>query len=187
MLTADDAKLMAETMVSTWHRDFRAYLGGGGGVDWQARVGLIRAVTEALMQVAGEQDEAERDASQLRRRRARGCRSGGLIMVLPFLLAGAGLAELAENLPKHSELSPKSSFIASADYEPLSGTLTVTMQNGNRYEYPNVDQGTYDAFVDAVSPGVSFSIPTSNSPALVGRISHICRAHSDCLVPSFEG
>jgi hypothetical protein len=75
-------------------------------------------------------------------------------MVLPLLLGGAALVEAADaTLPKHHDLTGKSSFIASADYEPLSGILVVTMQNGNRYEYPNIDQGTYDAFVDAASAG----------------------------------
>ena len=75
MLISDDIKLRAETLVSQWHADFRRFIGGNAGLDWQARRVLIEAVAAALAAERVdpvELREHEAAASQTRRRRNRG-------------------------------------------------------------------------------------------------------------------
>jgi hypothetical protein len=67
----DTAILRAETLVSRWHKDNRHYLGQGAGVDWQARVALVRLIAEALAEPGHDPADGV-DRAQLRRRRNRG-------------------------------------------------------------------------------------------------------------------
>lgn len=78
MITTEDAKLRAETLVSRWHAKNRQYLGQGYGIDWQARKALIEDVAEALCEPgnAVEQHIAAADGAQLRRRKNRGAEVG---------------------------------------------------------------------------------------------------------------
>lgn len=56
-----------------------------------------------------------------------------------------------------------SSNIASAGYDAASETLEVEFMNGSVYQYYNVSQAIYDAFVAAPSAGRFFAYQIKNA------------------------
>jgi hypothetical protein len=72
VLSAEDAQLRSELLVSAWHKDNRLYLGGGGGLDWQARRALTEDIKALLLDVTATDNVPVACESQLRRRRNRG-------------------------------------------------------------------------------------------------------------------
>lgn len=72
ILSTEDAQLRSELLVSAWHKANRLYLGGGGGLDWQARRALTEDIMALLLDVTAIADEPVACEGQLRRRRNRG-------------------------------------------------------------------------------------------------------------------
>lgn len=60
---ADEATRRAEGLVSQWHREFRAYIGGGAGLDHQARKSLIIEIAAAIAAPLAEVARLKEDAA----------------------------------------------------------------------------------------------------------------------------
>ena len=63
---ADEAKRRAEGLVSDWHKRFRLYIGGGSGLDHQARTSLVMEIAAAIAGPLAEIERLKEDAAPAR-------------------------------------------------------------------------------------------------------------------------
>ena len=65
--------------------------------------------------------------------------------------------ELSEQEMLMSAVQVQSSVIHSLDYDSVAKSLRVAFANGTGHTYQGVDEATYQAFVNAESPGKFFN------------------------------